>query len=410
MAQLCFATFTKTLLPALLQPHSPYNTTTSSSYGRQSSHAPRFVPATNEYAVQFLLDWIADFGQLEDKEGNPLTPSKDVCSKLLKQTAELNQNYISVLNDGRIYKEAERHFDDLSNQLVQEQITDLISAFCQLLKDDPDVSEERCKEFLKLASGDLNIFLARLFIYAATKPNKLRNPPTIDPYDLLALTRFGDICPACRKSPLLKTIKGKRVANAELVTVPGTENEEPFDIAVCRICAQAALLPSLLDEDNTLGRLRRHYRNIVAKEQIQETMLEYAIQADISKIVSSFSRKIDFSDLTDLSFEALSIEQKVRPEHFSLIDMLRGLVTRYYRFVEQQFNELDGIGKNNFSLIAMQVRAFYEDVSCKSADQDLIFESIVEWIRLKADAASVDGARIVAAFFVQNCEVFNEAT
>ena len=65
-----------------------------------------------------------------------------------------------------------------------------------------------------------------------------------------------------------------------------------------------------------------------------------------------------------------------------------------------------------FNLIASEVHNAYETLSSTIGSEEKIFSSLSIWIRNKLglDDEYITATEIIAAFFVQNCEVFHEIT
>jgi hypothetical protein len=57
-------------------------------------------------------------------------------------------------------------------------------------------------------------------------------------------------------------------------------------------------------------------------------------------------------------------------------------------------------------LIAQQVKTFYLKQKAAGYIQQDIYQNVVRWILSKSPDGADDAAAAVAAFFIQNCEIF----
>ena len=56
--------------------------------------------------------------------------------------------------------------------------------------------------------------------------------------------------------------------------------------------------------------------------------------------------------------------------------------------------------------ILSSAKAFYQKQKLVTSNKQEIFDNTVQWIRRKHPATSNQAAEVVAAFYVQNCELF----
>jgi hypothetical protein len=71
---------------------------------------------------------------------------------------------------------------------------------------------------------------------------------------------------------------------------------------------------------------------------------------------------------------------------------------------------LKELGTDRFDNIAIQIKSFYKKCGSLSNDKDVVFDQIVEWVKLKSGNDNRIASEIVVSFFVQNCEVFDAIT
>lgn len=85
---------------------------------------------------------------------------------------------------------------------------------------------------------------------------------------------------------------------------------------------------------------------------------------------------------------------------------VRNAVEDYFRHVQAAFLELERSDPGCSELIFVQVKSFYVMQKRQSLPQSQVFANLVDWIRARAKAQTLESAEAVASFFIQNCEVF----
>ncbi|MGF3066976.1 ABC-three component system protein [Facklamia sp. P12950] len=133
------------------------------------------------------------------------------------------------------------------------------------------------------------------------------------------------------------------------------------------------------------------------------------LEKDILEVINNLS-SIDLSDIpVDLTLDAIEIKKKIYPGNSMLIFDINTKVTSFYNTVRNIFSNLEGEGIIIFEKIASQVKLFYLSLEEENINQSQIYEEVTDWIQISSGGSSNRLAcQIIAAFFVQNCEVFNE--
>jgi hypothetical protein len=85
---------------------------------------------------------------------------------------------------------------------------------------------------------------------------------------------------------------------------------------------------------------------------------------------------------------------------------VRNAVEDYFRHVKAAFLELERSDPGCSEQIFIQVKSFYVMQKRQGFTQARVFANLVDWIRVRAKAQTLESAEAVASFFIQNCEVF----
>ena len=183
-----------------------------------------------------------------------------------------------------------------------------------------------------------------------------------------------------------------------------TKGNKPENlIALDKGCSERYLLNPTLEEYKKLREVKETLsRSYKAKTAISTFQLE----EDIRTILSSLNQIRDDSDLVDLEYNALHIEEKFAPENFILKKQTQMQVVQYYRYIEKTFSESDC----DFDIIASEIRISSNKLEKGGLSQAEVINYLSEWIRNKAGLGSESklASDIVVSFFIQNCEVFHK--
>ena len=79
----------------------------------------------------------------------------------------------------------------------------------------------------------------------------------------------------------------------------------------------------------------------------------------------------------------------------------------YYPVVKKIFQIMNEAQKIYYEGFAMSVRMTYMKENQKGAPQSMIFNALVDWL-MNGTNTDRESCEVVIAYFVQNCEVFDE--
>ena len=236
--------------------------------------------------------------------------------------------------------------------------------------------------------------------------------------DQLFFAEVGGLCPLCGKRLMIrgnnKYVKQYQIAhiypcnpttkdlNALAGIEPPADTEEFSNkIALCISCHQT------YDDDKTLDRytsLRIKKDRLMAQDSIRNVIGDYPLEDDISDILTKLMLLDDSSETIELSIDALKVKAKIEDKYALLRRYIEENVTKYYAVVQKMLKEL---GADKFDNIAIQIKSFYRKCGSLSNDKDLIFDQIVDWVKIKSGNDNRIASEIVVSFFVQDCEVFD---
>ena len=130
------------------------------------------------------------------------------------------------------------------------------------------------------------------------------------------------------------------------------------------------------------------------------------LEDDIRTILSALGTIKNASELVELEYEALRIDEKFDAENFILKNETQMQVVTYYRYIEKVFSNSNA----DFDMIASEIKVSSMKLEKAGLSQQDVIRQLSEWIRNKAGLGteSLLACNIVVSFFIQNCEVFHK--
>lgn len=187
-------------------------------------------------------------------------------------------------------------------------------------------------------------------------------------------------------------------------------NCEDFEnkIALCKDCH------GLYDD----GVTKEEYLALVDKKKkllslanVKVSMSFQNLEEEISLVLNSLN-VITSDDLReiDLKYRGLEIKKKFEARYTILKNKIESYNCTYYYFIKETFQNLEQVNQVHFNIIASEIKTSFLKCNKEMDDKSDIFNSLVLWMQSKIKEASIEACEVVIAFFVQNCEVFNEIT
>jgi hypothetical protein len=244
------------------------------------------------------------------------------------------------------------------------------------------------------------------------------------PAEELALTtEVLGRCPICGHSLFYtknsRTFKAYDLAHIYPLNPTAAESEELKEVAVlhadvnhpdniiplCNGCHTRFDKPRTRAEYEELAAIKRQ---LLQQSTYQALFGEYPIEEDIRRVV----RRLHTFDPALAATVSLDYVPKGLDEKFDLSmphpirQKLKHAVSDYYSYIKNEFRDLERESPASVELIYTQVRAYYLKQKALGVSQPVVFRNVVDWLRERTHPDTPEAAEILAAFFVQNCEVF----
>ena len=371
--------------------------------------------STQESAGRLLFESI-DMGK------KPVDINAKMITHLVKRSKDVTESIKKASAQPEVITNAVHYFEDVVLPDLNPHLQDdTCLKVIHLLEADATVPPSKSDALITLyQAGKLGEFLAQSFLYALSRPNKLvENEASVE--DAYLVHEVKNACPLCY-ALLTEEVKGHLLQRYKITPLYpehlSAEEEAVFPnkrqpaqklntyankIALCpNCCATYEMGIDPLAYERLIELKEQHAKTY----QWQQALLSgMTVEDDLKEVVSALKKMGQVKQLEKLNFNALSINQKIRPESALLLDDLETYVVKYYRFIEDCFARTD-----YFEESALDVRKAFLKFDKIFKTQEEIIEALADWLLWHTGLPQnySGSCRVVVAFFVQNCEVFDE--
>ena len=402
MSELCFSDYAKCIKTALQPPND------------------------DKDVVFLLLDWITQRENVTDKNGNPVNIPPPLVTNLLKRNVNVPLSIKEECSNANILDDAIKHAEKTIIPSLNPFLSnDMFENMKSLVTSDTVVSPKTQNELLGLLEqGKEAEFLAKSLLYVINRENKMPMvivPVINDDIPLLAQAHYE--CPLCH-APLVEDIKNTSVKKYEIVYI------YPKDISRCANEFADVIRPDNLDSNSNkialclnhaqsyrLGPTKTEYERLIEiKDRLLKTysaltdINNASLEDDIHSVLCGLTGITADTILEELPLNALRLDQKISSHNPLLKTEITDKVLRYYNYIDSLFSSMEREGTGDFELIASEIKIAFKKLDNGTLSQEEIVEYLAEWIMNKTSVGNQHktACRIVVAYFIQNCEVFNE--
>ena len=210
--------------------------------------------------------------------------------------------------------------------------------------------------------------------------------------------------PGCSNLLLIRT-DGKAKMGCRIIKVH--QSERPiFDnlLAVCPMCFEKVELVRSAEYEQKLEKIKNALtRNFAANEVLASSNFDEKIERIVRKLGN-----IDENKLVQLNVKPIAIKNKIESSNMLLRQKISMYVTACYYYIMDLFKQAEQENQINHTRVCRKIREKYLDFVDKGDySQNEIFDAFVNWLQ-ELTKEERSGCEAVIAYFVQNCEVFDE--
>ena len=379
--------------------------------------------SSQESAARLIMNSINDQEYVEKKGWYTNLSSKKI-SLIMSHDSPVPEGMKKASFEQKVVSDVLEYFDDeVVADLNPHLQDDTLEQMASLIQQDKIISNAKREFLLDLYKAEeVGRFLAETFLYVVNRDNKKSEVGDLVEYwDAPLLAEVNYECPITHEK-LIETVKGEPLKRYVITQIYPDNLDETMESEF------SAIYPRPLDfdaEENLIALSEKYASEYLIKPTVEEyrhlyeTKHEIAtrykaassinradLEEEIRMVVGSLMNINESTELVTLSYDALKIDKKFKPENYILKNEAMVRILNYYRFIEKVFNESDV----DFDLVASEIQTSSMKLEKSGMSQGDVIETLAEWIRNKAKLGSNSktACNIVVAFFIQNCEVFKK--
>jgi len=361
--------------------------------------------------------------------GGLLAPRMDFddtrISRLCKHITEVPVEIVRAISDPSIVSSVIDGFrSNVARDFNPITIDNVCHRLIKLINSDPNLYIDN-KNFLNHSfnNHDRATFLAYALVHVVgmTNTNDSKDT-TVD--EIPYLSEANNHCPLCG-SDLVRTYRGRRNTYYGITMVYDNEFDDETKKELEAVCPapsstdsinnKIALCLSCYSEyranptQDTYSKLNAKKHSFERNSEIDSILNGLDVEKALETIIIDLGSLSSDKAIGLLPLDPKEIIEKITDDVILRDDVIHS-VLKYYKFIEQQFSNLDATGVTRFKVIANQVSTAFENLDAlEEISQQEIFNRLSKWMADKLgysmDMLSV--VNIMIAFFVQNCEVFH---
>jgi len=130
------------------------------------------------------------------------------------------------------------------------------------------------------------------------------------------------------------------------------------------------------------------------------------IEDEVKMVLDQLSQEKRKDIEVDLKYRPTSFKRKIDNDNHELVEKIEYNVIYYY-VIKDYFAEIEGVNDSTFNRISKRIRKNYKTLDKAGLTQDEIHDHLTDMIATKTGATRTTCEKVVA-FFIQNCEVYDE--
>ena len=215
------------------------------------------------------------------------------------------------------------------------------------------------------------------------------------------LTKGYEIAHIYPLSPTLAQAKAL-VSRAQPLEINALENV----IALCPTCH------TKFDKDfkvEEMDRLRRIKDCFLAEARARATAAQYTIQEEVYTILDNIvALDSDVPEISPARFDISTVDKKLRTGMSPLQKHeIKANAVCFYVRIRDHIRVLEQNDQLAIRILQNQIKTYYLEMQKQHPDnKDAVFNFVAQWISSRT-GRSLLAAKVLASFFVQNCEVFD---
>lgn len=148
-------------------------------------------------------------------------------------------------------------------------------------------------------------------------------------------------------------------------------------------------------------------KKLINQNALEDAIRDITLEKELDIIVEQICNA-SFAEQINLNMQPVKVADKFDKSDSLLLSKVSGYIIQHYTFLRDLFRERDGKNGFVFSALCCEIKTAFVKMATISNDKEMIFNQLVSFIQNKTKSMNQTACEVVAAFFVQNCEVFYE--
>ncbi|API86568.1 ABC-three component system protein [Francisella uliginis] len=143
-------------------------------------------------------------------------------------------------------------------------------------------------------------------------------------------------------------------------------------------------------------------KKLIKKHELRKDLYTCNIENELREIFKNIESINDLQGV-ELNYDVSKVESKLKGEKIIFINDIKNYVNQYFNIVRKILRNFGDSG----DIIASQIKILYLKAKKYDDEKEKIYQIILEHLKSLNPNQSEVVIRIVIAFFIQNCEVFD---
>jgi hypothetical protein len=288
-------------------------------------------------------------------------------------------------------------------RLNGEQLDDLDSAIddSQYKFEDINTSKKYAKAIYQSLKNIINKKSNKKTIKSANKPDDL-----MATYGNTLFVESKSKCPNHGCSKFLYKKVHDQIKNDFEITIIDTSNSHTVEnlIALCHDCNfhyQFNYSPEIVSQMKDIKQKLTHSFETI------DVVKDNKIQLEIERVVRKIAT-LPMSTTIDLNYNPLFLQKKI-PNDIILRQKVHSYVSTWFTDIKDIFKNVSSEGSLHYHSLCSEIKTAWLNLDSENLTQYEIFTALTDWIASKINDRK-DLCEIVVSYFIQECEVFEDAT
>lgn len=227
-----------------------------------------------------------------------------------------------------------------------------------------------------------------------------------DEFGRMLFLQEGGKCPNDGCSHLLyKKVRGATIDDYDVVQIdPNLPLSSENAIALCHDCR---MIYESSSNTPLISRMRVIKQQLLRAEETLSITKDYGFQDGLERVVRKIAN-IPANEIVELNYDPVQLKSKI-PNDVFLLSKVRSQVANWYLAVNNIFKEVSAEKGLKYKALCSEIRTFWTSLDEDGRSQYEIYTALTDWFANRINDRK-DLCEIVVSYFIQECEVFIDAS